>query len=43
MSEISKPGLEELPRAVGLLGGGVIGGILNGVDVRLYDPAPWRS
>nr|WP_051380672.1 3-hydroxyacyl-CoA dehydrogenase NAD-binding domain-containing protein [Bradyrhizobium sp. WSM1743] len=34
------------PRAVGLLGGGVIGGgwaarfILNGVDVRLYDPAP---
>ncbi|MCP3371778.1 3-hydroxyacyl-CoA dehydrogenase NAD-binding domain-containing protein [Bradyrhizobium cajani] len=33
------------PRAVGLLGGGVIGGgwaarfILNGVDVRLYDPA----
>ncbi|MDA9535769.1 hypothetical protein ACM41_05675 [Bradyrhizobium sp. CCBAU 21362] len=35
-----------LPRAVGLLGGGVIGGgwaarfLLNGVDVRLYDPAP---
>lgn len=37
---------ERLPRTVGLLGGGVIGGgwaarfILNGVDVRLYDPAP---
>lgn len=37
---------ETLPRAVGLLGGGVIGGgwaarfMLNGVDVRLYDPAP---
>ncbi|RZM98041.1 carnitine 3-dehydrogenase [Bradyrhizobium genosp. SA-3] len=37
---------ETLPRVVGLLGGGVIGGgwaarfILNGVDVRLYDPAP---
>ena len=35
-----------LPRAVGLLGGGVIGGgwaarfVLNGVDVRLYDPDP---
>ena len=34
------------PSAVGLLGGGVIGGgwaarfVLNGVDVRLYDPAP---
>ncbi|MGR4932782.1 3-hydroxyacyl-CoA dehydrogenase NAD-binding domain-containing protein, partial [Bradyrhizobium sp. CAR08] len=34
------------PRAVGLLGGGVIGGgwaarfILNGIDVLLYDPAP---
>ncbi len=34
------------PRAVGLLGGGVIGGgwaarfVLNGVDVRLYDPDP---
>ncbi|MDF0498877.1 3-hydroxyacyl-CoA dehydrogenase NAD-binding domain-containing protein [Bradyrhizobium yuanmingense] len=33
-------------RAVGLLGGGVIGGgwaarfMLNGIDVRLYDPAP---
>ncbi|MEY9981516.1 carnitine 3-dehydrogenase [Bradyrhizobium yuanmingense] len=37
---------EALPRAAGVLGGGVIGGgwaarfILNGVDVRLYDPAP---
>lgn len=37
---------ETLPRAVGLLAGGVIGGgwaarfVLNGVDVRLYDPAP---
>src|SRR5215207_5338050 len=36
----------ELPRAVGLLGGGVIGGgwaarfALAGVDVRLYDPHP---
>ncbi|WP_038937166.1 3-hydroxyacyl-CoA dehydrogenase NAD-binding domain-containing protein [Bradyrhizobium japonicum] len=36
---------ETLPRAIGLLGGGVIGGgwaarfLLNGVDVRLYDPA----
>ena len=34
------------PRTVGLLGGGVIGGgwaarfLLNGVDVRLHDPAP---
>jgi carnitine 3-dehydrogenase / betainyl-CoA thioesterase len=34
------------PRTVALLGGGVIGGgwaarfVLNGVDVRLYDPAP---
>jgi len=34
------------PVAVGLLGGGVIGGgwaarfLLNGIDVRLYDPAP---
>src|SRR5579875_1202349 len=38
--------MAELPGAVGLLGGGVIGGgwaarfILNGVDVRLFDPAP---
>jgi carnitine 3-dehydrogenase len=37
---------ERLPQAVGLLGGGTIGGawaarfLLNGVDVRLYDPAP---
>jgi len=36
----------EPPTAVGLLGGGVIGAgwaarfLLNGVDVRLYDPAP---
>jgi carnitine 3-dehydrogenase len=35
-----------LPATVGLLGGGVIGGgwaarfVLNGVDVRLYDPDP---
>src|SRR5689334_20298588 len=34
------------PSEVGLLGGGVIGGgwaarfVLNGIDVRLYDPAP---
>jgi carnitine 3-dehydrogenase len=34
------------PRSVGLLGGGVIGGgwaarfLLNGIDVRLYDPDP---
>jgi carnitine 3-dehydrogenase len=38
--------MAERPRAVGLLGGGVIGGgwaarfLLNGVDARLYDPAP---
>jgi carnitine 3-dehydrogenase len=38
--------MADLPRAVALLGGGVIGGgwaarfALNGVDVRLYDPAP---
>lgn len=36
----------KLPRAVGLLGGGIIGGgwaarfVLNGVSIRLYDPAP---
>jgi carnitine 3-dehydrogenase len=36
----------ELPRSVGLLGGGVIGGgwaarfAICGVDVRLYDPSP---
>ncbi|WP_051448472.1 3-hydroxyacyl-CoA dehydrogenase NAD-binding domain-containing protein [Bradyrhizobium sp. WSM1417] len=34
------------PRAIGLLAGGVIGGgwaarfVLNGIDVKLYDPAP---
>ena len=38
--------MDDLPRAVGLLGGGVIGGgwaarfALNGVDVRIYDPDP---
>ena len=38
--------MAERPRTVALLGGGVIGGgwaarfALNGVDVRLYDPAP---
>src|SRR4051812_36082600 len=38
--------MTDLPRTVALLGGGVIGGgwaarfALNGVDVRLYDPAP---
>src|SRR5919108_6151700 len=38
--------MAELPSTVALLGGGVIGGCwaarfaLNGVDVRLYDPAP---
>jgi carnitine 3-dehydrogenase len=37
---------DALPRTVGLLGGGVIGGgwaarfLLAGVDVRIYDPAP---
>ena len=37
--------MTDLPRAVGLVGGGVIGAgwaarfLLNGVDVRLYDPA----
>ncbi|MDH2357511.1 3-hydroxyacyl-CoA dehydrogenase NAD-binding domain-containing protein [Bradyrhizobium sp. SSUT112] len=37
---------EKRPSAIGLLGGGVIGGgwaarfVLNGIDVRLYDPAP---
>ena len=41
--------MSERVRAVGLLGGGVIGGgwaarfALNGVDVRLYDPAPGAS
>ncbi|MET4359273.1 3-hydroxyacyl-CoA dehydrogenase [Bradyrhizobium sp. RT9b] len=45
MPESSKSILGRLPRAVGLLGGGVIGGgwaaryILNGVDVRLYGPS----
>ena len=38
--------MTERPSAVGLLGGGVIGGgwaarfLLNGVNVRLFDPAP---
>ena len=38
--------MTDRPRTVALLGGGVIGGgwaarfALNGVDVRLYDPAP---
>jgi carnitine 3-dehydrogenase len=38
--------VSDRPRAVGLLGGGVIGGgwaarfLLNGVDVRLHDPDP---
>ena len=38
--------MSEAPRAVGLLGGGVIGGgwaarfLLAGIDVRLYDPDP---
>lgn len=38
--------MPELPAAVGLLGGGVIGGgwaarfVLSGVDVKLFDPAP---
>jgi carnitine 3-dehydrogenase len=38
--------MADAPRTVALLGGGVIGGgwaarfALNGVDVRLYDPAP---
>ncbi|SCB55911.1 carnitine 3-dehydrogenase [Bradyrhizobium shewense] len=46
MSENSRSTSEGLPETVGLLGGGVIGGgwaarfMLNGVDVRLYDPAP---
>ncbi len=38
--------MPDRPSVVGLLGGGVIGGgwaarfVLNGVDVRLYDPSP---
>lgn len=46
MSASSTSLSERLPRAVGLLGGSVIGAgwaarfMLNGVDVRLYDPAP---
>lgn len=46
MSKDSKVVPERLPRAVGLLGGGVIGGgwaarfVLNGVDVRLYGRSP---
>ncbi len=43
---MADPAPGPLPAAVGLLGGGVIGGgwaarfLLNGVDVRLYDPDP---
>ncbi|UPJ61567.1 3-hydroxyacyl-CoA dehydrogenase [Bradyrhizobium sp. 192] len=46
MFETSGSACATLPQTIGLLGGGVIGGgwaarfILNGVDVRLYDPAP---
>ncbi|WP_081494586.1 3-hydroxyacyl-CoA dehydrogenase NAD-binding domain-containing protein [Bradyrhizobium yuanmingense] len=46
MTETSMLGSERLPRAVGLLGTGVIGGgwaarfILNGVDVRVYGRSP---
>ncbi|WP_316399105.1 3-hydroxyacyl-CoA dehydrogenase NAD-binding domain-containing protein [Bradyrhizobium sp. 33ap4] len=46
MSETKQCVAERRPRAIGLLGGGIIGGgwaarfILNGVEVRLYDPAP---
>lgn len=45
MAEGSKSRSDRRPRAVGLLGGGVIGGgwaarfMLNGVDVRLYGPS----
>lgn len=46
MPEQSSSLSNRLPDAIGLLGGGVIGGgwaarfMLNGVNVRLYDPAP---
>lgn len=46
MSEMSKLMSDSRPRAVGLLGGGVIGGawaarfVLNGVDVRLHGRSP---
>ncbi|MGY3361755.1 3-hydroxyacyl-CoA dehydrogenase [Bradyrhizobium sp. GM0.4] len=46
MSQTSNVLPDGLPRAVGLLGGGVIGSgwaarfLLNGVDVRLYGPSP---
>lgn len=46
MLQESKSKPKKLPREVGLLGGGIIGGgwaakfVLDGVDVRLYDPAP---
>ncbi|WP_283812240.1 3-hydroxyacyl-CoA dehydrogenase NAD-binding domain-containing protein [Bradyrhizobium cajani] len=45
MALSSKTTFRNRPRVVGLLGGGIIGSgwaakfILEGVDVRLYDPA----
>ncbi|WP_407193159.1 3-hydroxyacyl-CoA dehydrogenase NAD-binding domain-containing protein [Bradyrhizobium sp. STM 3566] len=48
-SESSTFPSRKLPQKVGLVGGGTIGGgwaarfVLNGVDVRVYDPAPIRS
>ncbi|WP_158237648.1 3-hydroxyacyl-CoA dehydrogenase NAD-binding domain-containing protein [Bradyrhizobium forestalis] len=46
MTKNAMPPSMKLPKAVGLLGGGVIGGawaarfLLSGVNVKLYDPAP---
>lgn len=46
LQESAPPGPGGLPATVGLLGGGVIGGgwaarfLLNGVDVRMFDPDP---